>query len=93
MSRERGTWLAAAAAAVVLGLSFYAEVRWLEKGLLSDVGGYQERAAAIRAGQMPYRDFAFEYPPAALLPMLLAAYMSWSYATAFAVVMGVCGAA
>ena len=41
---------------------------------------------------MPYRDFAFEYPPAALPPMLVPAYMSWSYATSFAVLMGVCGA-
>src|SRR5262249_6625008 len=32
------------------------------------------------------------YPPVALAPMLLAEYMSWSYPTSFAVVMGVCGA-
>jgi hypothetical protein len=93
VSRARGTWIAAAAAAVVLGISFYALGHWLEQGLLSDVGGYQERAASIRAGDVPYRDFAFEYPPAALAPMLLPAYMSWSYATSFAVLMGVCGAA
>ena len=93
MSRARGTWIAAAAAAVVLGISFYALGHWLEQGLLSDVGGYQERAASIRAGDVPYRDFAFEYPPAALAPMLLPAYMSWSYATSFAALMGVCGAA
>src|SRR5262245_8917334 len=60
--------------------------------LLSDVGGYQDRANSIRSGAVPYRDFAFEYPPAALPPMLLPAYMSWSYATSFAVLMGVCGA-
>jgi Glycosyltransferase family 87 len=90
--RAQGTWLAAAAAAVLLGFSFYVESRWLEKGLLSDVGGYQDRATSIRAGAVPYRDFAFEYPPAALPPMLLPAYMSWSYATSFAVLMGVCGA-
>ena len=93
MSRARGTWIAAAAAAVLLGISFYALGRWLEKGLLSDAGGYQDRATSIRAGAVPYRDFGFEYPPAALPPMLLPAYMSWSYATSFAVLMGVCGAA
>ena len=93
MSRERATWPAVAVAALLLGFSFYALITWLEHGQLSDVGGYQEHAAAIRAGQMPYRDFPFEYPPAALLPMLLPAYMSWSYATSFAVLMGVCGAA
>jgi hypothetical protein len=63
VTRGRGTWIAAAAAAVVLGLSFYALIAWLEHGQLSDVGGYQEHAAAIRAGRMPYRDFPFEYPP------------------------------
>ena len=93
MSRGRGTWIAAAAGAVLLGISFYALITWLEQGQLSDVGGYQQHATAIRAGQVPYRDFPFEYPPAALPPMLLPAYMSWSYATSFAVLMGVCGAA
>src|SRR5215469_10640069 len=73
-------------------MSFYAVVSWLEQGQLSDVGGYQQHATLIRAGQVPYRDFAFEYPPAALPVMLLPAYLPWSYATSFAVVMGVCGA-
>jgi uncharacterized membrane protein len=93
VTRSRGTWTAAAAGSVLLGFSFYALVRWLEKGQLSDVGGYQEHATAIRAGLVPYRDFRFEYPPAALPAMLLPAYMSWSYATSFAVLMGACGAA
>jgi hypothetical protein len=93
VSRAGGTWIAAAAGAVLLGISFYALIAWLEHGQLSDVGGYQEHAMAIRAGQVPYRDFPFEYPPAALPSMLLPAYMSWSYATSFAVLMGVCGAA
>jgi glycosyl transferase family 87 len=81
---------AAAAAAVLLAFSFYAVVHWLEQGQLSDVGGYQQHATLIRAGQLPYRDFAFEYPPAALPVMLLPAYLPWSYATSFAVLMGVC---
>jgi hypothetical protein len=93
VSRVRGTWIAAAAGSVLLGISFYALITWLEQGQLSDVGGYQQHATAIRAGQVPYRDFPFEYPPGALPPMLLPAYMSWSYATSFAVLMGVCGAA
>ena len=92
MRSDRTNWAAAAAAAVLLAISFYALVRWLEKGQLSDVGGYQEHATLIRAGRVPYRDFRFEYPPAALPVMLLPAYMSWSYATSFAVLMGVCGA-
>jgi hypothetical protein len=79
-------------ASALFAFSLYALVAWLEQGQLSDVGGYQQHAALIRAGQVPYRDFAFEYPPAALPAMLLPAYMSWSYATSFAVLMGVCGA-
>jgi Glycosyltransferase family 87 len=88
---RRASWAAAAAAAVLLGISFYVLVHWLERGQLSDVGGYQERATLIRAGQVPYRDFAFEYPPASLAVMLLPAYLPWSYATSFAVLMWVCG--
>jgi len=88
-----GTWLAAAAAAVVLGVVFYALITWLEHGQLSDVPVYVNYSTLVRSGAVPYRDFPFEYPPAALPPMLLPAYMSWSYATSFAVLMGVCGAA
>jgi Glycosyltransferase family 87 len=84
--------MAAAAASVLLGISFYILLRWLERGQLSDVGGYQQHALQIRAGQVPYRDFAFEYPPAALPAELLPAYFPWSYATSFAVLMGACGA-
>jgi Glycosyltransferase family 87 len=90
--REPRTWTAAAAGAVLLGTSFYALISWREQGRLSDVPLYVHYAGLVRSGHVPYRDFAFEYPPAALPPMLLPAYMSWSYATSFAVLMGVCGA-
>jgi hypothetical protein len=93
VNRARGTWAAAAVAAVLLGICFYALITWLEHGQLSDVGLYERYAELVRHGGVPYRDFAFEYPPAALPPMLLPAYMSWSYATSFAVLMGVVGAA
>jgi hypothetical protein len=90
--RFGGTWTAAAAGAVLLGISFYALAAWLEHGKLSDVSVYMGYADLMRHGSVPYRDFPFEYPPAALPPMLLASYMSWSYTTSFAVLMGVCGA-
>ena len=92
MRRSRGTWAAAAAGAALLGFSFYALVAWLERGQLSDVPVYAQYADLIRGGALPYRDFRFEYPPGALPAMLLPSYMSWSYATSFAVLMGVCGA-
>jgi uncharacterized membrane protein len=91
VSRSRGTWTAAAAAAVLLGISFYVLVAWLEQGQLSDVPVYMHYADLVRGGAVPYRDFHFEYPPAALPALILPAYMSWSYATSFAVLMGACG--
>ena len=66
---------------------------WLERNSLSDVPLYQHYAGLIRSGQVPYRDFAVEYPPAALPVFLAPAYLPWTYSTSFAVVMGVCAAA
>jgi hypothetical protein len=88
---RRGTWTAAGATAVLLALSFYALISWLEQAQLSDVPVYIHYAELVRGGAVPYRDFKFEYPPAALPALLLPAYMSWSYATSFAALMGVCG--
>jgi len=93
VSRVRGTWAAAAVAAVLLGICFYALITWLEHGQLSDVPVYAQYARYVRGGAVPYRDFSFEYPPAALPPMVLPTYAGWSYATSFAALMGVCGAA
>jgi uncharacterized membrane protein len=89
---RRGTWTAAGAAAVLLGFSFYALISWLEQGQLSDVPVYLHYTRLVRGGAVPYRDFKFEYPPAALPVLLVPAYMTWSYATSFAVLMGACGA-
>jgi Glycosyltransferase family 87 len=86
------TWAAAAAGAVLLAVSFYALQRWVERGQLSDAPVYEHYATLVRSGAVPYRDFAFEYPPAALPALLVPAYLGWSYGTSFAVLMGVCGA-
>jgi len=91
VNRNRGTWTAAAVASVLFAISMYVLISWLEQGRLSDVPLYMNYAGLVRGGAMPYRDFAFEYPPAALPPLLLPEYMSWSYPTSFAVIMGVCG--
>lgn len=37
----------------------------------ADVSLYYESSLKLMQGQVPYRDFRFEYPPLALLPMLL----------------------
>jgi hypothetical protein len=91
--RERTNWAAVTVASALFGFSFYALITWLEQGQLSDVPVYVHYAKLMRGGAVPYRDFAFEYPPAALPPILLPEYMSWSYATSFAVLIGACGAA
>jgi len=90
--REPPLWPAAAVAALLFGVSFYVLQRWLEHGALSDVPVYEHYAHLIRTGQVPYRDFPLEYPPAALAAFVVPAYPRWSYATSFAVLMGVCGA-
>jgi hypothetical protein len=83
------------AAALLFAFSLYAVQRWLERGALTDAGGYQDYATFIRAGHIPYSDQAntpLAYPPAALIPWLVASYMTWSYATSFTILMGLCGA-
>ncbi len=92
MKREPALWPAVVVAALLLGVSFFVLGHWLERGALSDVPVYQHYSDLIRAGQVPYRDFAVEYPPAALPAFVLPAYLRWSYSTSFAVLMGVCGA-
>jgi hypothetical protein len=43
-----------------------------------DIGLYLEKAAAFATGQLPYRDVAFEYPPGAVVPILLP-YLAWPF--------------
>ena len=73
MRQARANWTAVAVAAVLFGISFYALVSWLEQGQLSDVPVYVHYAGLVRGGAVPYRDFPFEYPPAALPALLLPA--------------------
>ena len=43
-----------------------------------DVGLYLEKARSLAGGGVPYRDFAFEYPPLGLLPMVMP-YLVWPF--------------
>ncbi len=91
---KRSSWPPTVAAAILFAFALYVLQHWLEQGQLSDVGGYHDYAQFVRAGHVPYSDQAhtpLPYPPAALVVYLIPAYMSWSYATSFAVVMGICG--
>jgi hypothetical protein len=41
-----------------------------------DLNLYLEKATAFASGMLPYRDVPFEYPPAALVPMVVP-YLAW----------------
>ena len=43
-----------------------------------DVNLYLTKASAFASGQLPYRDVPFEYPPAAVIPMLVP-YLAWPF--------------
>ncbi len=52
-----------------------------------DVHHYESIALQLRAGDLPYRDFAFEYPPLALVPIGIAALAIDDFQDAFRLVM------
>ncbi|HEY4412545.1 MAG TPA: glycosyltransferase 87 family protein [Gaiellaceae bacterium] len=71
MSTGRWAALAIAAAALFLGSWTLLHQLWYRSaGEIVDTPGYETYGDAIVSGQVPYRDFAVEYPPGALLPML-----------------------
>src|SRR5215208_1838184 len=43
-----------------------------------DLNLYLQKAQAFAAGGLPYRDFSFEYPPAALVPMVVPYLLGFS---------------
>ncbi len=67
-------------------------------GQLIDTPGYAHYADEMRAGLVPYRDFAIEYPPAALPSFLIPSVLAGSgsqfsaYVRNFELLMAVCGA-
>jgi hypothetical protein len=61
-------------------------------GRISDTPVYRGYGEAIRAGEVPYRDFAVEYPPGAL-PAFVAPTYFGDYDRAFGALMALCGAA
>ena len=61
---------------------------------LSDVAATRTTPTSSATAHVPSSATSpLEYPPAALVASSPASYMSWSYATSFAILMGVCGAA
>ena len=78
---------------------FVVECLFIRGGLLSherfgDVGLYATDAQRMLDGQVPYRDFFFEYPPGALVVFIVPALVSTAhYVTLFKILMVVLGAA
>jgi hypothetical protein len=75
---------------VLLGHGFYAH------GRISDVAVYQGYGLDTRLGQVPYRDFPVEYPPASLPVFVAPTYVGEatdpaSYGRWFGRLMAVCG--
>jgi hypothetical protein len=58
--------------------------------LVGDTAIYQHYGSLVRAGELPYRDFPFEYPPGSL-PVLVGPNYASDYQTAFGWLMAACG--
>jgi uncharacterized membrane protein len=84
---------AAAAGALFLACWGLVHVWFWAHGDLVDWPTYQLYGTAIvHHGQVPYRDFAVEYPPGALPAFIVPAFVG-TYASMFAWLMAVCGLA
>jgi len=71
----------------LLHVGFYAE------GAIVDTPVYRSYGEAVLDGEVPYRDFAVEYPPAALPAFVLPSLAPASYDASFEALMLACGAA
>jgi uncharacterized membrane protein len=87
--------LAAALGLACLGLAWGAlHLSFFHRYQIVDTPVYQEYGEAMANGELPYRDFAVEYPPAAL-PLFLAPTVApvERYQTVFELLMLACAAA
>jgi uncharacterized membrane protein len=60
-------------------------------GQIVDWPTYLHYGRSMRAGLVPYRDFAVEYPPGSLPVFVLPTWLHGDYATSFAWLMALCG--
>jgi hypothetical protein len=81
-----------AAAAVFLCSWALLHTHFYSANQLVDTPTYERYGDAIRAGEVPYRDFAVEYPPGAL-PVFAGPTYAGDYATTFGWLMAVLGLA
>jgi hypothetical protein len=88
----RTALVAALAAAVGLGTGLVLMSGLVGDPGISDTPVYERYGERIAAGDIPYRDFAVEYPPGALIPFVLPALVSSTsdrFETAFEALMAV----
>jgi uncharacterized membrane protein len=86
------------AVTAVAVIAFVVECLFIRGGVLSheqfgDVGLYASDAHRILDGQVPYRDFFFEYPPGALAVFIVPLVSTAHYTLLFKILMTVLGAA
>jgi uncharacterized membrane protein len=94
VTRRTPPWADAAAAAGLFLACWGLVHRWFwAHGALVDWPTYHDYGSAVvDRGQVPYRDFAVEYPPGSL-PVFVAPEGFADYASAFAWLMAACGVA
>ncbi len=85
------TVVAALAAAVFLVSWGLVHRFFWAHGTLVDWPTYEVYGNAMKAGNVPYRDFAVEYPPGALPVFVLPSLIGGAYAETFAWLMALCG--
>jgi hypothetical protein len=93
---DAGTAALAVALGVVLVTNAWAllHVGFYERNQIVDTPVYQRYGDAIVGGEVPYRDFAVEYPPGALPVFLLPSFgPAEDYGALFEMVMWICAAA
>src|SRR5437016_5634503 len=82
----------ALAVMLVAGVFGVMQVGWYAHGQITDYGVYkQDGDAIVHAHRVPYRDFAVEYPPAALPAFVVPALLErLDYNRVFQVLMALC---
>jgi len=93
-SRPAETALAAATAVAVFAACWaLLHVGFWERDQIVDTPVYERYGDAIERGEVPYRDFAAEYPPLALPVFALPSWLDIDYRTGFEALMLLSGAA
>jgi hypothetical protein len=89
--RTPDVWQIALAVALFLCAWALLHVGFYERDQIVDTPIYERYGTSMREGEVPYRDFRVEYPPAALPVFLLPALPGDDYRRWFETLMALCG--